>query len=99
MSAAIKALYPDAKIVAADISPSMIAEVDQRITSKRWKSVTADVLDARNLSSLSDEMFSHVFMNLGLPAQGRKEREYCGSAGSISRLEEVWCRFVLYLGW
>jgi ubiquinone/menaquinone biosynthesis C-methylase UbiE len=78
VSAEIKALYPDAKIMATDLSPAMIAEVQARITSEAWKDVNTEVLDARGLSSLGGGMFTHVFMNLGLPARGEREESVRG---------------------
>lgn len=82
VSAEIKVLHPDARIMATDFSPAMIDEVQARIKSQGWKNVTTDVLDARDLSCLPDEKFTHVFMNLGLPAPGDREE-------SVTAVREV----------
>lgn len=88
VSAEIKALHPDAKIMAADLSPAMIAEVQARIKSEAWKDVSTDVLDARDLSALKDGMFSHVFMNLGLPAP-REREESIRAVREVARVLKV----------
>ncbi|KAK0122030.1 hypothetical protein ONS95_010295 [Cadophora gregata] len=70
VSEKIKVRHPNARIMAADLSPAMIEEVTHRITTEGWKDMETDMLDARNLSSLTDNTFTHVFTNFGLPVPG-----------------------------
>lgn len=70
VSEQVKAQHPNARIMAADLSPAMIEEVMQRIKTEGWNDVETDTLDVRSLSSLKDNTFSHVFTNLGLPIPG-----------------------------
>ncbi|KAH7348701.1 S-adenosyl-L-methionine-dependent methyltransferase [Rhexocercosporidium sp. MPI-PUGE-AT-0058] len=70
VSEQIKIQHPNARILATDISPSMVEEVTQRISTEKWTNMETDTLDARNLSSLKDNTFTHIFTNLGLPIPG-----------------------------
>lgn len=67
VSEQIKLLYPDAKILATDIAPGMIEEVQQAIKANRWRNMDTEVLGVRDLSTLKDGTFTHVITNLGLP--------------------------------
>lgn len=73
VSEQIKLLHPDARIIATDLAPAMIEEVQRKIKAEGWSDVQTDVLDVRDLSSLPDETFTHVFTNLGLPVPGDPE--------------------------
>lgn len=99
VSAEVKALHPDAKIMATDLSPAMIAEVQVRITSEAWKDVNTEVLDARGLSSLGDGMFTHVFMNLGLLAPGEREESVRAVREVVRVLKGGGSAIVFCVGW
>ncbi|KAF2097662.1 S-adenosyl-L-methionine-dependent methyltransferase [Rhizodiscina lignyota] len=62
----IKRLYPDARILASDLSPAMLADVERKRGQLGWKDVETKVLDVRSLEGINDETFSHVFVNLGI---------------------------------
>jgi len=70
VSEQIKLLHPDAKILATDIAPTMIEELQRAIKSKEWSNMNTEILDVRDLSTLKDETFTHVITNLGLPVPG-----------------------------
>jgi ubiquinone/menaquinone biosynthesis C-methylase UbiE len=73
VSEQIKLKYPDAEIMATDLSPAMIEALQEKIKVYEWSNMKTDVLDIRNLSTLKDETFSHAFLNLGLPVIGDAE--------------------------
>ncbi|KAG4411288.1 hypothetical protein IFR04_015576 [Cadophora malorum] len=66
----IKVQHPNVRIMASDLSPAMIEEVTQRIKVEGWNNIETATLDVRSLSSLKDDTFTHVFINLGLPVPG-----------------------------
>ncbi|KAG4440101.1 hypothetical protein IFR05_004398 [Cadophora sp. M221] len=70
VSEQIKLQHPDARILATDLSPAMIEEVTKRISTEHWSNMDTDTLDVRDLSSLKENTFTHVFTNLGLPVPG-----------------------------
>jgi ubiquinone/menaquinone biosynthesis C-methylase UbiE len=61
----VKLLHPQTRILAADLSPSMIEEVKQKTQSEGWNNVETDELDVRDLSKLADNTFTHVLTNMG----------------------------------
>ena len=67
VSEQIKLVQPDARILAADLTPSMVEEVQKRIQAYNWTNVGTAVLDSRDLSSLADKTFTHVLSNFGGP--------------------------------
>ena len=67
VSEQIKLVQPDAKILAADLTPSMIEEVQKRVQAYNWTNVQTATLDSRDLSSLEDNAFTHVLSNFGGP--------------------------------
>ncbi len=67
VTSAIKAQYPDAQIIAADLNPGMIDEVRKRISLNRWDNVDTVTVNVKKLEGMKDGTFSHVFMNLGAP--------------------------------
>ena len=67
VSEQIKLVQPDAKILAADLTPSMIEEVQKRVQAFSWTNVETAILDSRDLSSLADDTFTHVLSNFGGP--------------------------------
>jgi ubiquinone/menaquinone biosynthesis C-methylase UbiE len=85
VTAEIKTRYPDAKIMATDLSPGMIAEVQAKTAAEGWRDVTTAVLDARDLKGVQGETFSHVVTNLGLPAPGEREESVRG-VGEVFRV-------------
>lgn len=70
VSEQIKLLHADARILAADIAPGMIEEVQQSMKTNGWETMETQILDVRDLSSLNDETFTHIITNLGLPVPG-----------------------------
>ncbi|RDL33705.1 Uncharacterized protein BP5553_08073 [Venustampulla echinocandica] len=70
VSEQIKKLQPDARIMATDISVSMIDQIKSRIKSEGWVNVETDIQDVRSLSNLPDNTFTHVITNMGLPVPG-----------------------------
>ncbi|TVY92212.1 Methyltransferase [Lachnellula willkommii] len=62
----VKLLHPETKILATDLSPSMIEELQKRIENDRWTNVETDTLDVRDLSKLADNTFTHVLTNMGI---------------------------------
>ncbi|RHZ49629.1 hypothetical protein CDV55_101717 [Aspergillus turcosus] len=56
---------PQAKIYAADIAPSMVANLTSKAASKGWENVEASVMDAEELT-FADDMFTHSYTNLGI---------------------------------
>ncbi len=66
----VKLQHSGARIMATDLSSEMINEVKQRIQAGSWNNVETETLDVRNLSSIQDNTFTHVFTNLGLPVPG-----------------------------
>lgn len=89
VSAEIKALHPDAKILATDLSPMMIEEVKQRIIYEGWNDVTTDTSDGRDLKCLPDETFTHIIANLGLPVPGDRRPVTWDREESLKVLREV----------
>jgi len=67
VTSAIKAQYPNAQVLAADLNPGMIDEVRKRVTLNKWDHVDTAIVDVKKLVGIEDETFSHVFMNLGAP--------------------------------
>ncbi len=67
VSEQIKLLYPDAKILATDLAPGMIDEVQNAIKTNGWSEMKTEMLDVRDLATLKDEIFTHVITNLGMP--------------------------------
>ena len=45
----------------------MIDELQQKAGAKNWPNIETTILDCRNLSSLADGTFTHVFSNSGGP--------------------------------
>jgi ubiquinone/menaquinone biosynthesis C-methylase UbiE len=70
VSEKIKLMHLDAKIMAADIAPRMNDQVQQAIKANGWSNMQTAVLGIRDLSTLKDGTFTHVFTNLGLPVPG-----------------------------
>jgi ubiquinone/menaquinone biosynthesis C-methylase UbiE len=66
----IKLLYTDAKILATDLAPGMIEEVQNAIKTNGWSEMKTEILDVRDLATLKDETFTHVITNLGMPVTG-----------------------------
>jgi ubiquinone/menaquinone biosynthesis C-methylase UbiE len=64
VSEQIKLVEPNAKILAADLSPIMIAQ--QLIRREAWADVETAILDVRNLLGLKDNTFTHVITNFGM---------------------------------
>ncbi|TVY15090.1 Glandicoline B O-methyltransferase roqN [Lachnellula arida] len=62
----VKLLHPETKILATDLSPSMIEEVQKRTENDKWTNVKTDTLDVRDLSKLADNTFTHVLTNMGI---------------------------------
>jgi ubiquinone/menaquinone biosynthesis C-methylase UbiE len=69
----VKLLHPHATILATDIAPGMIDEIQQTIKTNEWSNMNIEIPDIRDLSTLRDETFKHVITNLGLPAPGDLE--------------------------
>jgi ubiquinone/menaquinone biosynthesis C-methylase UbiE len=67
VSEQIKLLHPDTKIMAADLAPEMIDQVQQAIKANDWSSMQTEILDIRDLSILKDDSFTYVITNFGLP--------------------------------
>ena len=67
VSEQIKLLYPEAKILATDLAPGKIEEVQSAIKTNRWGEMKTEILDVRDLATLKDETFTHVITNLGMP--------------------------------
>jgi ubiquinone/menaquinone biosynthesis C-methylase UbiE len=67
VSEQIKLLYPDAKILATDLAPGMIKEVQNAIKTNGWCEIKTEILDGRDLATLKDGTFTHVITNLGMP--------------------------------
>jgi ubiquinone/menaquinone biosynthesis C-methylase UbiE len=62
----VKLLHPETRILAADLSPSMIEEVKKNINANGWRNVETETLDVRDLSKLADNTFTQVFTNMGI---------------------------------
>ncbi|KAJ9663103.1 hypothetical protein H2201_005774 [Coniosporium apollinis] len=69
----VKLLHPDARIMATDLAPAMLEQVQQRIEREGWSDVQSDILDVRDLKSFGEGTFSHVFTNFGLLVPGDAE--------------------------
>jgi ubiquinone/menaquinone biosynthesis C-methylase UbiE len=69
----IKSRHPAAHIMAMDLSPAMIAEVQESVQRNGWSDVETAVLDVRALTTLADDTFTHIFANLALPVPGGAE--------------------------
>ncbi|KAF2817228.1 S-adenosyl-L-methionine-dependent methyltransferase [Mytilinidion resinicola] len=69
----LKSRHPAARVMAADLAPAMLDEVDAQIQQNGWSGVETAMLDVRNLEGLDDESFTHVFANLALPVPGDQE--------------------------
>lgn len=54
------------KIVASDLSPGMLTQTSARGAKEGWKGVEYKVLDAKKMTELEDESFSHVLSNFAL---------------------------------
>lgn len=70
VTAEIKARYPSAKVMAADLNPGMIEELLTRKTKNGWTDVQTSIEDVRFLQGIEDETFTHVLTNLGMPVPG-----------------------------
>jgi tRNA G37 N-methylase Trm5 len=70
VSEQVKLLHPHTTILATDIAPGMINEIQQIIKTNGWSNMNTEILDVRDLSALRDETFRHVIPNLGLPEPG-----------------------------
>ncbi|MCJ1377327.1 hypothetical protein MMC17_000421 [Xylographa soralifera] len=73
VSEQIKLRHLDARIMAADLSPAMVEETKRRIEAEGWANMQTDVLDVRSLSTLPDDTFTHVIINMGLVVPGDPE--------------------------
>ena len=51
----------------------MIEQIQARIERESWNNTQTDVLDVRDLKSLADETFTHVFTNFGFLVPGDPE--------------------------
>jgi ubiquinone/menaquinone biosynthesis C-methylase UbiE len=60
------------KIYATDISEGMINMVRERIRNENWITVTAEVMDGKELSGFEDEYFTHSITSLGVMMTGAK---------------------------
>lgn len=73
VSEQIKLVYPDAKIMATDLSSSMIEEAQNTIEKEGWNNMEIGLEDVRDLKGLKDDTFTHAFTNLGMPVPGDDE--------------------------
>lgn len=73
VSEQIKLKYPEARIMATDLSPGMIESVREKIKENEWSDMETDILDVRSLSTLKDQTFTHAITNLGLPVPNDPE--------------------------
>ncbi|KAF2091133.1 S-adenosyl-L-methionine-dependent methyltransferase [Saccharata proteae CBS 121410] len=61
LTLALKSTHPNARILASDFSPGMVAQLQKQIQERGWsKDVETRVLDAQKLTGLKDATFSHV---------------------------------------
>ncbi|KAI9820044.1 MAG: hypothetical protein M1827_006615 [Pycnora praestabilis] len=88
VSEAIKHLHPNAKIMATDLSATMIEEVQKRIEAEGWRDMQTAIQDVRCLSSVSNETFTHAFLNFGILASG-DEDDSAKAVGEIFRVLKV----------
>lgn len=61
LSSVLKKQYPYLPVLATDISDGMISLLRQRIARQQWASVTARVVDSRELDGVKDGTFYHTF--------------------------------------
>ena len=57
----LKQKYPQVPVLATDVSDGMISILRNRISDRKWKHITARVVDSRDLSGIQDNSFTHTF--------------------------------------
>ena len=61
MTSILKQEYPEAPILATDVSDGMLGILQTRISDQNWTNITARVIDSRHLSGIQDNSFTHTF--------------------------------------
>lgn len=61
------------EIFAIDNSEGMIENAKERIQKENWQTVTAEVMDGKNLSGFQDNYFTHSITGLAINMTGTKE--------------------------
>ena len=61
LTVALKEKFPSLPILATDASSVMVEKVNRRVEEHGWKDIKRQTLDARDLSDIADNSFSHTF--------------------------------------